>query len=143
MNHKRFIISETSPAAASTVVGAAVSGLGDYRSVRVDALLVGATGGTLDVYIQRNIGPNAWTDWMHFTQLASGAAAVRYALTSENVNSTTVVTSVAGTDSTPAVALASGTFLGGHPGNTIRMVYVAGASTSAGAAVLLYVTGLP
>ncbi len=118
-----------------------LSGLGDYDDIRVDAMLIGATGGALDVYIQRNIGPNLWADWVHFAQLAAGAAAVRYSLMANLAGSTTITTANAGTDATPAVGLAAATFIGGHPGNTIRMVYVAGASTSAGAAVTVYVQG--
>lgn len=136
-----FTISETSPAAASTVVGAVVSGLADYPYVRIDAALVGATGGTLDVYLQRLIKPGAWTDWIHFAQLAAGAAAVRYSAIASPGLSTTITTSNRGSDGTPSVSLAAATFLGGHPGNTVRAVYVAGASTSAGAAVVIDLIG--
>jgi hypothetical protein len=137
-------ITGTSPAAAGTAaVGPTLSGLGRFRGFRIEALLVGATGGTLDVYIQRKVGPDLWTDWCHFTQLAAGAAAVRYALTCDHTNSTTVVTTTAGgTDATPAVALAAGTFVGGHPGDTVRVVCVAGASTSAGAALAVHFQGI-
>jgi hypothetical protein len=139
MPYRRQQISDTSPASASTAVGSKLAGLGEYDFIRVDALLVGATGGALDVYLQRCIGPNAWADWVHFAQLAAGAAAIRYSLMAQLANNTTIVTANAGTDSTPAVGLAAATFLGGHPGDTIRAVYVAGAGTSAGAAVLIHV----
>jgi hypothetical protein len=137
-------ITGTSPAEAATaIIGAPISGLGKYRGFRIEALLVGATGGALDIYIQRKVAPNLWTDWMHFTQLAAGAAAVRYALTCDHTNSTTVATTTnGGTDTVPALALAAGTFIGGHPGDSIRVVAVAGASTSAGAAVAIHFQGI-
>lgn len=137
MSSRVFTIAETTPAAAGTVVGGVVSGLGNYQFVRIDAALVGATGGTLDVYLQRLIKPAAWSDWIHFAQLAAGAAAVNYSAIAWHGLSTTITTSNRGTDATPSVSLAAATFLGGHPGDVVRAVYVAGASTSAGAAISL------
>ena len=139
--YRIFTISDTSPAAASTAVGSVIAGLGDYPFLRVDAALVGATGGTLDVYLQRQIKPGFWADWLHFAQLASGAAAVNYSVIAAHALSTTVTTSNRGTTAAPGVSLAAGTFLGGHPGDVIRAVYVAGASTSAGAAITIDISG--
>lgn len=136
-----FHVLDTSPAAPGTVIGVAQRGLGRFNSLRIDALLVGATGGVLDIYLQRQIALNVWADWCHFVQLAAGGAAARYSLKCSMTDSTTIVTANAGTDAVPAVTLAAATFLGGHPGEGFRLVYVAGASTSAGAAVELYVTG--
>ena len=56
---------------------------GDYKFVRVDADLIGATGGTLDIYLQRLIKPGAWTDWLHFAQLAAGAGAIKQLIAHE------------------------------------------------------------
>lgn len=139
---KTFTISETSPAAASTVVGAALHGLSDFEFFRIDAALQGATGGTLDVYLQRKIKENVWADWLHYTQLAAGGAAVKWTALAGNPTLSTALTSTfgIGTDAAPGVALAANTFLGGHPGQSIRAVYVAGGSTSAGAPVLIYLT---
>jgi hypothetical protein len=135
MTQRVFTIADTTPAAASTVAGTVVSGLGDYQFVRIDAHLVGATGGTLDVYLQRQITANAWSDWIHFAQLASAASAVNYSAIAWHGLSTTITTSNRGSDATPSVSLGAATFLGGHPGDVVRAVYVAGASTSAGAAI--------
>lgn len=135
MSLRTFTIAETTPAAASTVVGGVVAGLGNYQFVRIDADLIGATGGTLDVYLQRLIKPGSWADWIHFAQLAAGASAIRYSAIAWHGLSTTITTSNRGTDATPSVSLAAATFLGGHPGDVVRAVYVAGASTSAGAAI--------
>lgn len=139
MSSRIWLISDTTPAAAGTAVGDAIGGFDDYDYVRVDAALVGATGGALDVYLQRLVRPNLWADWVHFTQLAAGAAAVKYSVVGAHGLSTAIVTGNLGTDDTPAVGLAAGTFTGGHPGKAIRAVYVAGASTSAGAAINIYV----
>jgi hypothetical protein len=146
-----FTISGTSPAAASTAAGASASGLAKFLAIRVDAVLQGATGGVLDVYIQRKIAPGVWVDWAHFAQLAAGAAAVAYSLTVSTANLGTVVNNTPsatmaaittrGNDATPNPGLAAGTLDLNHPGDFIRVVYVAGASTSAGAAQVITVTG--
>jgi hypothetical protein len=138
---RTFSIADVSPAAAGTVVGKSVVGLGDYPLIRLDAELVGATNGTLDVYLQRLVKPGVWTDWLHFAQLAAGAAAVRYSLLGGHGLSTTITASNRGSDAAPAVALAAATFLGGHPGDVVRAVYVAGAGTTAGAQVSLDFSG--
>jgi len=139
--HRVFTISDTSPAAASTAVGTLLTGLALYPYVRIDADLVGATGGTLDVYLQRLIKPGAWADWIHFAQLASGASAIRYSAIASHALSTTITTSNRGTDVAPGVSLAAATFVGGHPGDVVRAVYVAGGSTTAGAVVTIDITG--
>ncbi len=143
MSTKTFTISDTSPAAASTAAGTIITGLEDFDFLRIDAALVGATGGTLNVHLQRQVKANVWADWLSFTQLAAGAAAVKYTTNCSGAAATTTISTSfgIGTDASPGVALAAGTFLGGHPGRAIRAVYVAGASTSAGAAVLIYITG--
>ena len=135
-----FTISDTTPATAVTAVGDTVGSLLPFDWFTVDAALVGATGGTLDVYLQRKIDTDLWADWLHFPQLSAGAAAVKYSAMSGSDKTIHVVgnTNDAGTG---APALAVNTFLGGHPGQFVRAVYVAGASTSAGAAVVIRITG--
>ena len=137
-----FAIADTSPASASTAAGTTIRGLAAFDMFMIDAALVGATGGTLDVYLQRNIAQIAdtavWRDWLHFTQLASGAAAIKYSLSCGRNAVNTIVTVGEGT----SVVLASGSFVGGHPGDSVRALYVAGASTSAGAAVAITITGI-
>lgn len=130
-------ITDTSPATASTAAGDIISGLQHYHAITIDASLVGATGGTLDVYLQRKVESD-WVDWVHFTQLAAGAAAVRYVMDTENTPDTGAAVTV-GANTTPL--LAAGEMAGSRPGDTIRALYVAGASTSAGAAVSIKLTG--
>lgn len=140
MSYRYWTLTDTSPASAITAVGlAGASGLDEYDYVRVDASLVGGTGGVLDVYLQRMIRPNVWADWLHFTQL-SAAATAKYSVICAPGLSTTITASNLGTDAAPGVTLASATFLGGHPGKSLRSVYVAGAGTSAGAINTIYIS---
>lgn len=136
-------LSGTSPAAASTVVGLAVGDLDNYDGLQIFATLTGATGGTLDVYLQ--VSPDdgtTWADYVHFPQLAAGAAAVSYLVTVSQFDGSAAVR-VVGTGSTPA--LAGNTVVGGSWGARMRVVFVAGAATSAGAAqtIKLLCTQLP
>lgn len=141
MSSNLFTITGTTPASASTAVGAVVSGLDRFDAFSIDADLIGATGGVLDVYLQRKITDNVWRDWLHFTQLTAGNAAVRYSVSTSPGIANTIVAVGTGTDSAATPALAANTFIGGHPGNFVRAVYVAGASTSAGAAVSILIRG--
>lgn len=134
-------ISDTSPAAASTAVSAATArDMAGFDAITILATLTGATGGTLDVYLQSSWdGGTTWYDLAHFTQLAAAASAVTYKATL--ALSTTIVTVGKGSTGTPAVALAANTVAGGHWGDLIRAVYVAGVGTTVGAAQLINIYG--
>lgn len=135
-----FTITGTSPASASTaIVGDVQQTLLDYDQFTIDAALVGATGGVLDVYLQRQVTANVWADWLHFPQLTAGAAAVNY--TAVAGYDKVIVAVGNGTDASAGTpALAANTFVGGHPGQAVRCVAVAGVSTSAGAAITIRIT---
>jgi len=121
-----IILTATSPAAASTAASTAeASGLDAYDSFMIDADLVGATGGTLDVILQRFSG-TLWREWYRFPQLAAAAAAIHYTYVPALNDSVTVH----GVTITPALAVS--TAVGGHPGDKLRFLFIAGASTSAG-----------
>ena len=147
MRRSFFAITGTSPAAASTaIVGSVIPGLSVFDWFTIDAQLIGATGGTLDVYLQRqvalatDVAGGVWADWLHFTQLGAGAAAVNYSLQSGPGTTTTIASVASGTDASAGTpSLSAGSFAGGHAGQALRCVCVAGASTSAGAAVKIYV----
>lgn len=127
-------LSYTSPAAASTVANIPVKGLGIYRSMFCYAGLTGATGGALDVYIQTSPdGGTTWVDYAHFTQKAAGAALTHQAFTVSKGGQQTTLTTV-GVGTVPALAVS---VLGGDFGDMLRVVSVAGAGTSAGAAQIL------
>lgn len=130
----RFVLAGTSPASASTAAGTqTVSGLGPANALSIIASLVGATGGTLDIYLQTSYdGGTTWVDFAHFPQLASGAvASVRAWHVTRNLSQTTLTT--VGTGTSPAITANS--IVGGCWGDQMRLLFVAGASTSAGAAI--------
>lgn len=128
------LFSGTTQAAPGTLAHAAVTGLGAFNSMTVWANLVGATGGTLDLYLQYSPdGGTTWVDFVHFGQLAAGAAAIQkvFSITKDGSTGLTTV----GSGSTPA--LAASTVINGDWGDRLRVVEVAGASTSAGAVISL------
>jgi hypothetical protein len=133
-----FIFQETSPAAAATVASSQpVSSTEGYAPngvlassdlyagvdlVDICAQLVGATGGTLDVYVQGSSASQGadWFDLAHFAQLTAGnAAIVKRGVLSAHPQSTSDADITIGT-------------LGF---TCLRLVMVAGSSTTAGAAV--------
>lgn len=136
-----FTLTGTSPASASTALGGVAPGLDRFDGFNIDADLVGATGGTLDVYLQRQVADNVWRDWLHFPQLTAGGAAVRYSVSTAPGVANTIVAVGTGTDSAATPVLAANTFVGGHPGTKVRVVLVAGASTSAGAVYTIHIKG--
>jgi hypothetical protein len=151
-----FAFSETSPASASTAASsqpvqnagsflpAGVAGpMQSYDAVDVIAELKGATGGTLDVYLQ--ISPNDGIDWfdlIHWPQLGAGASAVIYQAPISNATATTTTT-VVGKNLSPTLGSATpttGVVVNGAFSDRMRLVMVAGTSTSAGAAVVVRVS---
>ncbi len=134
-------IATTSPATAITSISASVGGLAAFETVTVLATLTGATGGVLDVYLQGSFdGGVTWYEVCHFTQVAAAAAAKVYTVVFANAAAMTQVGTGTAVSAGTAV-LTAGTIVGGHPGDQLRAVYVAGASTSAGAAQTFLVHG--
>lgn len=134
-------VTVNSPASPSTVVVASLF-KGDMlrraEGLTIDASFIGGTNGTLDVYLQRKLGTNEWVDWIHFPQIA--AAAVKKYTTTVIGNGDTLVEVGGGTDATPGVALAANTVVNVTPGDDVRIVFVAGAGTSAGASQKITIT---
>lgn len=100
-----------------------------YDGIIIYASLLGATGGTLDIYCQTTFdGGSTWVDFGHFPQLAAAAPAIKYIQQTSNDMgmSVPVVTGDA--------AMAVNVFVPGALGKQIRVKMVAGAATSAGAA---------
>lgn len=137
-------LTATSPSAASTAAGSAAVplGLSRFDAIAVEVTLTGATGGTLDVYLQvsHDYNPSAptaatWWDYMHFTQLAAAAAAVSYRVDPALTNTVSTV----GKGAVPA--LSAGTCAGGYWGDAVRVLFVAGAGTSAGASQTINFVG--
>ena len=140
---------ETSPAAAGTVISsqmvtssglsAGIAGpIADADALQIAADLVGATGGTLDVFVQISPdGGNSWYDTVHFPQLAAGALAVKY-LAPVSLFTNITVPVVVGKNLAPA--LAANTVVNGAFSDRVRLVMVAGGGTTLGAAVRVTVT---
>lgn len=132
------LISDTSPAAAGTVVGGHVGMLQNYDALSIRATLTGATGGTLDVYLQTSVDGVEWRDYAHFAQIAAATAAATYGFSVSRSGQQVSITAI-GKDASPAIA--ANAVLGGDFGNQMRAVYVAGVGTSAGAAQVIRITG--
>lgn len=139
-------LTDTSPAAASTVVSTAIVFKGSHfwraEKLTVDAILIGGTGGTLDVYLQRKTGTNAWMDWIHFAQVAAGTTKrFNVVITGEGAVASNAPFDVGGgTDAAPGVSLAANTSTNCLPTGDVRAVFVAGVSTSAGATQTITIT---
>jgi hypothetical protein len=120
-----IVLSFTSPASAITAVSAGglagQAALSRADGVTIDAVLsTTTTNGTLDVYLQRKTGSDAWMDWVHFPQLAN-AQIKRYTVTITG-NGNTIVEVGGGTTAAPGVALAANTAVNVTPGGDVRVV---------------------
>lgn len=147
-----FIFSETSPSApgtaassqpvtsAASYLAAGIAGpLDDFDAVDVAAQLAGATGGSLDVYVQSSVDGVNWYDSIHFPTLANGAAAISYRTAVTHLGQPTSAAPVAiGKNLSPA--LAAGTTVQGGWGDRLRLLMVAGTGTTAGSAIKVFVT---
>ena len=143
-----YVFIETSPSAPGTTVSsvavqnsafaAGIAGpLNDGDALDIVADLVGATGGTLDVFIQTSPdgGPN-WYDAIHFPQLAAGAAAIKFRAPI-SLFTNLVAPGIVGKNLLPA--LAANTVVNGAFGDRCRLVMVASGGTTLGAAVRITV----
>lgn len=150
IRHPQLVLTGASPSGAGTaIVAATVKSEFLYRAdyLTIDAALVGGTGGTLDVYVQRRVGVNQWVDWLHFPQVAAGAS-VNHTLIIDGTGSynNPIVRVGSGTDASATPALAAGSITNCMPGMfqgrppEIRLVYVAGGGTSAGATSTVTIT---
>lgn len=126
---------------AATPVASTPLGLSRFDAISIEATVQGATGGTLDIYLQvshdfnPSDGSGNWFDYIHFAQLAAAASAVNYRVDPALTNSVTTV----GKNLSPA--LAAGVCAGGYWGDAMRVVQVAGGGTSAGAAQVITLIG--
>lgn len=130
-------LAASSPVAATTFLGTGqnggmVLGLDEWARCIFDLTLTGGTGGTLDVYIQSSVtGGATWFDIAHAPQIAAGSAAARFTFTVGRSLGVASMTATNVSDGTPA--LAANTVVANGMGDSLRVVYVAGAGTSAGA----------
>jgi hypothetical protein len=122
------LYSGNSPAGAATQATTPVVGFKDCRAITIIANLLGAAGGALDVYIQDSPDGVDFYDYAHFTQLASGAAAVTYAYSPSPIND---AIKAIGKNLTPA--LTANSVRGGHWYDQLRVLFVAAGGAAAAA----------
>lgn len=144
MRVQPFIVTGTSPATASTSIASAAPGLvtdlDEFEWFSWTAVLAGATGGTLDVYLQRRLTGNVWTDWIHFPTITAAATAAAYTGDSNCAN-VFMASSGVSADAAATPALTANTVACAHPGERVRLVMVANVGTSAGADQTIYLSG--
>lgn len=131
-----------SPAAPGTFLGipnnGLIVGLSQMALVIVDALIQGATGGPLDVYLQSSLdadqaGNGTWYDVAHYTQLAAAGAQVRWIATISRGFSRISAAPNAANPASGTPTLAANTIIPDALGIALRVALVAGALTTAGA----------
>src|SRR6186713_2594313 len=141
-----FSVTATSPATQSVAVATAgeFHGLDAYDDFTIDARLAGATGGALDVVLQRKIADDNWVDWLRFASVTAAAAAASFSFSTLGrgaLAATQILAVAKSTDAVPvAPTLTAGACVGGHPGNSLRVVFSAGASTTVGASQTVVIT---
>lgn len=150
MRPKIVTIAENSPdsGAANVPSVAYVGGLSYFDAISIVATIQGATGDTLDVYLQTSYELNPdwpvdhpgrmWYDYAHFQQLADGASPITVALHVNRSTSVTAETTI-GTGLSPALGVS--TIMGGAWGDMLRILFVPGASTTAGSEQVLTIIG--
>lgn len=133
-------ISGTTPASASTAALGKAVDVQRYSSLRFHFTTVGATGGTLDIYVQcRGKDGTTWYDYAALAQIAGGAAAGKSVFSVSRMQQQTTINTTIGVDLTPT--LTANSVLGGDFGQEIRLVAKAGGGTSAGAAISCEIFG--
>lgn len=138
MSVTRQTQSDVSPASETVEAGTPITGLDDFSSVIVFVTLQGATDGPLDVFLQSFDGVN-WVDVVHFPQLLAAASVIRFVVALSREPRPDAAPIVVGLDLTPA--LAANVAVHGTLTDRLRLTFDAGASTTAGAAQVLTVTG--
>lgn len=146
-----LVFTETSPSSPGTVASsqlvqnsaswlpAGVAGpLDDYEGVEVVAELKGATGGTLDVYVQLCPSGGNWYDVIRFPQIPAAQAIAYYQAPLSLATNTSVPVKI-GKNLAPALGTTSGAVVNGAWTDRIRLVIVAGTGTTLGAQIVVYV----
>lgn len=137
-----FTLSQTSSATASTTTyggaNAVQNGLSRFDQFTFDADITGPTGGVMDVYLQHRVDASVdvWHDWVALPQISAGASK-KYTWTAAPVNSS-IGDVGGGTTASAPPTLTANTNIGGHPGDTIRIVTKTGSGVTVGGTVTLY-----
>lgn len=134
----QLTLTATSPANGTAAATGFVK-VDNFSAIRVVGILQGATGDTLDVYLQASWnGGTTWWDIGHFVQMAAAAAVTTRTVTYAREQQNTSTVAIGGGASP---ALAANTFLGGDFGGLIRAYFVPGASTTQGATQTIHILG--
>lgn len=133
------IATSGAPSTTTIPVGGAIFALSHYEKLAFIFEIVGPTGGTVDVYLQKRIAANKWVDYCHVPQVAA-VTTKRYE--SSQFDASTITDSGVGDDTPTATpVIAANTIVPGHPGEAVRLVLVTGAGVSVAGSVTLYVQG--
>lgn len=133
-----IVLTGTSPTSAGNGVTVGRDGLSGYEAFSLIAELVGATGGVLDVLVQHSDDNVKFYDYCHFPQLAAAASAIVTQYTPALNDAMQTI----GVDShTLAAGLAAGAGVGGPMLRYVRLLMIAGTSTTVGAAVTVTIFG--
>lgn len=140
---QQIIVTAVSPSAPGTVICPTQFKSGWLSSAdvfTVDGIFLGATGGTLDIILQRKIAVNTWSDWAAFGQLTAGQTQFYSVFSMDGAGTWSVAGLGGGTDVTSTSSLAAGAFVNCLPGAEVRIVFKAGAGTIAGASQTIIIT---
>lgn len=139
----QLIITATSPSAAGTSIHT-TSFKSDWLVkadfLVVDGIITGAVGGTLDIILQRKVQPDIWIDWIGFGQVLAAAAKAYQTMAMDGAGTWAVNSVGGGTDAVATPLIPAGTNMNIIPGGEVRIVWKAGASTSAGASQTIIIT---
>lgn len=126
------LTSSSSPGVTTTTP---VGGFRECTAITIVATIVGATGGPLDVIVDHSADGVDFYEYAHFAQAAAAAPAANY--TYAPVLDGAIAT--VGKNLTATFVLPAGSVANGHWFDFLRVRFIAGASTSAGAAQLVSV----
>lgn len=134
----------TSPASATYQVTTGMPGFSRYSAITILATVTGGTGGTLDVVIETSPDEGVtWYEYWHIAQVAAATTATyRYAPALNDSPVQVGKNNATGSTLTTTMTLGAGAVAGGHWFDMLRVRYVAGPSTSAGAAQIINVLGV-
>ena len=142
MRPKIITISETSPSSDAANVPSVGywGGLSYFDALTINAILAGATDGTLDVYLQTSYDmtpgvaaddpSRIWYDYAHWQQIPASTAPYQVVW---HVNRSTAITAETVSGQLLNPALGPSTILGGAWGDMMRILFVPGTGTTAGA----------
>jgi len=142
-----FTWAVTTPTANAWAEVARTEGLLEYNKAIGTANLIGAVGGTLDIVIQTNYGRGLgqsgagfWKDLARFNQLAASAAAISWNIVlTRGIGGTLNAPSATNTIDGPlggyTPTIAVNTIIPQQLGDTLRLLVLPGAGTTAGAAL--------